>query len=253
MTPVAGRSASTVRLRRLLSGPGAAPDDPVTAPGAQRGPGPSQDRCELCAEPLPGEHRHLADLAVRELLCVCRACSVLFDHGAAGGGHYRLVPDRRRYVADFDLDDDRWQGLGVPVGLAFFFRDSSAGRVVGFYPSPAGAVEAELDLSVWDDVERRNPVLGDLQTDVEALLVRRAADERQHWLAPIDRCYALVALVRAHWVGFTGGDTVWGEIDTFLRGLGHGADLVGRDGTRLGRLPAARTSTVRRLEEAPGR
>lgn len=242
---MAARGASTARIRRFRTAPGAAPGGGTASADAQAG----REGCELCAEPLPGEHRHLADLSARELLCVCRACALLFDHGAAGGRHYRLVPDRRRYVPDFDLDDDRWHGLGVPVGLAFFFRDSSAGRVVGFYPSAAGPVEADLDLSVWAEVERRNPVLDDLQDDVEALLVRRDGSERQHWLAPIDRCYALVALVRTHWEGFTGGDTVWAEIDSFLRVLGHGADLVGSDGTRIGRLPTARMSTVPGPEE----
>jgi len=49
------------------------------------------ERCELCAAPIAPEHRHLLDLDSRELLCACRACTVLFDRDAAGGRHYRLV------------------------------------------------------------------------------------------------------------------------------------------------------------------
>src|SRR5688500_20289000 len=90
------------------------------------------ERCELCGAPLPGGHRHLMDLRSRELLCACRACTVLFDDGgaqAAGGGHFRLVPDRRLRLEDFVLDDLMWEELRLPVDIAFFFRSSAAGRV----------------------------------------------------------------------------------------------------------------------------
>ena len=52
-----------------------------------------QEQCELCGEPLPPTHRHLLDLESRELMCACRACTVLFDRREAGGSHFRLVPD----------------------------------------------------------------------------------------------------------------------------------------------------------------
>ncbi len=97
------------------------------------------EQCELCAAPLSDEHRHVLDLRERRPLCVCRACSILFDRDGAGGGHYRLIPDRCRLVADFDLDDAFWLALHIPVDMAFFFESSAAGRVVAFYPSPMGA------------------------------------------------------------------------------------------------------------------
>ena len=62
---------------------------------AQREPETLAERCEMCGEPMPSEHRHLLELDSREVRCACRACAVLFDHRAAGGGHYRLIPDRR--------------------------------------------------------------------------------------------------------------------------------------------------------------
>ncbi len=51
-----------------------------------------KERCELCSEVIPSEHRHLLDLSSRTLTCVCDACSVLFGDAGAGGRKYRLVP-----------------------------------------------------------------------------------------------------------------------------------------------------------------
>ena len=41
------------------------------------------EHCEMCSAPIAPEHRHLLDVDARELLCVCRACAVLFDRPAA--------------------------------------------------------------------------------------------------------------------------------------------------------------------------
>jgi len=201
---------------------------------AQRPPAPAaideEERCELCGEQIPSRHRHLLDLDRHHLLCACRACSVLFDQRAAGGKHYRLIPDRSRAIADFDLDDLRWQSLRIPVEMAFFFRSSSADRVVAFYPGPMGATESQLGLEAWTELEARNPVLSTLEPDVEALLVHRAKGARQHWLVPVDRCYALVGIIRTSWKGLGGGDEVWTEIDAFFADLRRGAKIVSRDG-----------------------
>jgi hypothetical protein len=177
------------------------------------------ERCELCGDPIPPEHRHLLDLTNRELMCACRACKILFDQGAAGGGHYRLVPDRRLLVGDFELDDAAWAELRIPVDMAFFFRRSDAGRVVAYYPSPAGPTESLLELDAWDELERANPVLRTLEPDVEALLVNRSRGARQYLLVPIEDCYALVGLIRTRWRGLTGGREVWEEIESFFEGL----------------------------------
>jgi hypothetical protein len=208
------------RLRRLA----AHPSGERAAPAA--GPEEAEERCELCAEPISPDHRHLLDLDRQRLLCACRACSLLFDHRAAGGGHYRLVPDRVRLVSDFDLDDALWEGLRLPVDIAFFFRSTPAGRVVAFYPSPLGATESLLELEAWQELEERNPVLGEVEPDVEALLVNRARETREHWLVPVDRCYALVGLIRTRWKGLSGGAEVWAEIDAFFDELGRRAERV---------------------------
>jgi hypothetical protein len=177
------------------------------------------ERCELCGEPIPPDHRHLLDLTSRELMCACRACKILFDKGAAGGGHFTLVPDRRLSLPDFELDDVSWEELRIPVEMAFFFHHTGEGRVVAFYPSPAGPTESLLELDAWDEIERANPVLRTLQPDVEALLVNRARGARQYFVVPIEDCYALVGLIRTRWRGLTGGQEVWEEIGRFFERL----------------------------------
>jgi uncharacterized protein DUF5947 len=177
------------------------------------------ERCELCGEAIAPEHRHLLDLTRRELMCACRACSLLFDRKAAGAGHYRLIPDRRLRIEDFELDDVAWEELRIPVDMAFFFHASEQKRVMAFYPGPMGATESLLGLEAWQALEAANPVLRDMEPDVEALLVNRARGARQQWIVPIDACYALVGVIRTRWKGLTGGSEVWKEIGAFFEDL----------------------------------
>jgi len=185
------------------------------------------ERCDLCGAPIAAAHRHLLDVPARELMCACRACAVLFDRGVAGGGHYRLVPDRRLRVEDFALDDVAWADLRLPVDLAFFVRDTAAGRVRAYYPGPMGATESLLGLDTWAQLEAANPVLATLEPDVEALLVDRAQGARHHLIVPIEDCFALVGLIRMHWKGLTGGREVWTEIAGFFEGLDRRARPAG--------------------------
>jgi hypothetical protein len=177
------------------------------------------ERCDLCAAPIPAEHRHLLRLADRELMCACTPCSLLFYDDVATNGRYRLVPDRRLRLDGFVLDDVMWEELRLPVDMAFFFRDTAAERVSAFYPSPMGPTESLLPLEAWQDLEAANPVLATLAPDVEALLVNRARGARQHFLVGVDECYALVAVIRTRWRGFTGGKEVWEAIRAFYADL----------------------------------
>jgi len=206
------------RLGRLAQQPRRPTDSPAGA-----APAGEEERCELCDAPLQPGHRHLLDLDKRTLLCACRACATLFDRHAAGSGHYRLLPDRRLALEDFDLDDAVWEQLQIPVEMAFFFRNSALDRVVAFYPSPMGATESRLELGAWREIERANPALQTMEEDVEALLINRARGRRGQWLVPIDDCYRLVAVIRTRWRGFTGGKEVWTEIDSFFEQLARRA------------------------------
>lgn len=186
-------------------------------------------RCELCAAPIPAEHRHLFEPAVREPRCACRPCALLFDHPPAAEDRYRLVPDRRWYLKDFALDDATWEALEIPVQMAFAWRDSSEGRTVIRYPGPAGAVEAATAPDAWASVEAANPVLRHLAPDVEALLVNRTGGARDHWLVPIDDCFTLVAVLRSRWKGLAGGQDVWNEVGAFFTELRRRAKPVPAD------------------------
>ena len=186
------------------------------------------EHCDLCGEPIPPEHRHLLEVSTREMMCACRPCSILFDREAASEGRYRLVPDRRLFLEDFEMSDAQWESLRIPVDMAFFFYSTPAERVVAFYPSPMGPTESLLKLSAWEELERRNPVLGAMDRDVEALLVNRVRGAREHFLVSIDECYSLVGLIRTRWRGLSGGREVWEEIGRFFEELRERSKSAGR-------------------------
>jgi len=175
------------------------------------------ERCELCGLALPAEHPHLVELSKQRLACACAACAILFDNQS--GARYRRVPRRVRYLADFRLDEVQWDGLKLPINLAFFFNSGAAGKMLVYYPSPAGPTESLLDFESWAEIERANPVLIEMEPDVEALLVNRIGEAREYYLAPIDECYKLIGLIRSNWRGLSGGTEVWAEIERFFASL----------------------------------
>lgn len=190
----------------------------------------AQESCDLCGEPIATEHRHLLNLENREMLCACRACAVLFDSSAAGGSVRKLIPTRYRYLPDFRMSDAQWESLSVPVHMAFFVRNTAAQRVLALYPSPAGPTESLLTLETWEELERQNAVLRNMEPDVEALLLNRIRDTRDYYIVPIDECYKLVGIIRTYWKGLSGGPEVKLEIDRFFAllkqraGAGRGRD-----------------------------
>jgi hypothetical protein len=194
-----------------------------------RKPRPAE-RCELCGAGLEHEHSHLIEPATRKLLCACDACALLFD--GRTDARYKRVPRRAQLLESFQLTDAQWDDLLIPINMAFFFvsnvnpggKPSANERVVALYPSPAGAVESLLSLDAWNEIVKSNPVLHTLQAEVEALLINRIAYSRdagkaEYFIAPMDECYKLVGLIRAHWKGLSGGAEVWQEIARFFSEL----------------------------------
>jgi|SRR5579863_229082 len=177
------------------------------------------EHCELCSEIIPSAHNHLLDLSSRALVCTCQACSILFSNEGAGGRKYRLVPRRYLSLVDFHMTDLQWDELMIPVNMAFFFRSSGSKHVMAFYPSPAGATESLLDLEGWELLTSSNPVLHELEPDVEALLINRVKNAREHYIVPIDACYQLVGLIRMYWKGLSGGTEIWEAIDRFFEDI----------------------------------
>src|SRR5579871_5535202 len=124
--------------------------------------------CEFCSQPLSEVHRHLLELATRKIVCACDACALRFDNVI---GRWKLIPRDSQLLSGFQLTDAQWEGLSLPIGLAFFVKGASGGKVVAMYPSPAGATESLVPISSWAVIVENNPVLAEMQPDVEALLV----------------------------------------------------------------------------------
>ncbi|BBX26161.1 DUF5947 family protein [Mycolicibacterium alvei] len=195
-------------------------------------PGPRRDgqSCEMCAEPIAEPHQHVVNVVGRQLMCVCRGCYLLFTDSHAQL-RYRAVGDRYLSFPGFALDRRAWEALQIPVGLAFFFRNSALSRVVAFYPGPAGATESELPLDGWATIRRSDPRVDLIAEDTEALLVRIGDDETGPptcHVVPIDTCYEFVGRLRMLWRGFDGGQDVRNYVDGFFDRLADRSKPVTR-------------------------
>jgi hypothetical protein len=209
---------------------------------------PVEERCELCGNLIPPEHRHLVNLETRSLMCACRPCGLLFTKSGAAGGKFRAVPERYLRARGLVLTEAQWENLQIPVNIAFFFYNSTLRQTAAFYPSPAGATESLLPLETWEELARSNPILASLEPDVEALLVYKQregspngeneetakfATKFQCYVVPIDACYELVGRIRKRWKGFEGGEEAWQEIDAFFASVreksGESGDIAPAD------------------------
>lgn len=176
------------------------------------------ERCEMCAAPISETHQHVVNLESRRLMCTCRGCYLLFTAEQAEL-RYRSVPDRYLSFPGFSLGAAEWDDLQIPVGLAFLFQNSVQGRVIAFYPGPAGATESELSLEAWEAIVSRDRRLSQLRPDVEALLLRGPGDQAtgfDAYVVPIDTCYELVGRLRSLWRGFDGGREARASIEDFF-------------------------------------
>ena len=173
-------------------------------------------------------HRHLLELATRKIFCSCDACALRFQ--GVIGGRFKLIPRDTRALPGLQISDPQWEGLALPINLAFFFFSTPAQKMTALYPSPAGATESLLPLETWSILVSANPVLGTIEPDVEAFLVNRVGASRDYLIAPIDVCYELAGLLRMHWRGLSGGDEVWRKIDEFFSRLGNNAAPAPQNG-----------------------
>lgn len=190
MSSARGAVAGLRRFRQVSAGPSRS--EPLARTG---------ERCDLCGTSLPEDHRHLLQLEERRIDCACEACFAL----RSGDPEYRPTGTRVVWLDGLELSDELWASFQIPIGLAFIMRSSGVDRVAALYPSPAGATECELYLESWNELCAANPVLEDLETDGEALIVNRLAEPPQYAIAPIDDCYRLVGLVKTRWEGISGG------------------------------------------------
>jgi hypothetical protein len=188
---------------------------------------PVVERCELCSKEIGAIHDHLFEPVRRNLVCSCEGCALLFT--AQADTKFRQVPKLARYLPGFQLADAQWNGLLIPIEMAFFFYSTPLERMVAFYPSPAGATESLLALDTWDEVVASNSILKQMRPDVEALLVNRVGASHgvaaEYYIVPIDECYKLVGVIRLHWHGLSGGTEMWREIGKFFAELKQKASV----------------------------
>jgi hypothetical protein len=204
----ARRRADLVSGLRGLARPGYATPRP-------RASAADGEVCDLCGIGIAADHRHLLHLVERRIVCACEACWAM----RSGEGDYRPTGNRTLWLPDLNLPDDVWAGFQIPIGLAFFMNSTVTGCVVAMYPSPAGATESELHFESWNRMIELNPVVGELEADIEGLIVNRLSDPPMHAIAPIDRCYALTGAVKATWEGISGGTGVEGAVTRFFAEL----------------------------------
>lgn len=175
-------------------------------------PAPEVELCDLCRTTVPPDHRHMLNTYERQIVCVCESCWAL----RSGDAEFRPTGTRTLWLEDFELPEEIWAQFRIPIGLAFFMHSSVTDCVVALYPSPAGATESELHFESWNRLAAINPVLRDLEPDAEALIVNRMGDPPMFAIAPIDRCYMLVGLVKASWEGISGGSGVERAIERYF-------------------------------------
>ena len=174
-------------------------------------------RCELCSLPLAEMHRHLFEVASKEVVCSCDGCAYTFQ--GVAGSRYKPVPRDCRALDAAAASQFPWEQLSLPINLAFFVRGGDSGTVSGYYPSPGGVTKSALPFDALDDIFDSAGISETLEDDVEALLVNRLTQKTEAFIVPIDRCYELAGLIRLHWRGFSGGEDMRLEMEAFFNGI----------------------------------
>ncbi|HEY1987701.1 MAG TPA: DUF5947 family protein [Terracidiphilus sp.] len=177
---------------------------------------PQVERCELCSAPLEPLHQHLLDRKSKQIACACAACSILFCDQDCG--KFLRVPREVLQLHDFAFTDLQWEEMMLPINLAFFYRNEE-GCMTAIYPSPAGAIESQINFERWNEQWRAHRRLIAMQPEVEALIVNRVGTEPMYFVAPIDECYRLTGVIRTRWRGLSGGTDVWVAITEFFQDL----------------------------------
>jgi hypothetical protein len=173
------------------------------------------ETCDFCARSLPPAHKHLIEPTTRQFYCACDPCALKLE----SDGRFRAVSPKTEQLRRFHLTDPTWEAMQLPIDIVFFFLNGEYLRPTAIYPSPAGGMESALSVQAWTSLIEANPSLADMEPDVEALLVNRTKSARDYYRVSIDRCYALIGLIRTQWRGLSGGAEVWDGIRDFFAEL----------------------------------
>ena len=207
-----------------MSSSGRLPSTLVAGLGRLARPEPveEQEKCEVCGSSIAVDHRHLLELGERRILCSCEPCIAM----RSGLENYCPVGTRFVWLENVEFPNELWAAFQLPIGLAFFFRSTGVNAVVALYPSPAGATESELHLESWEKLVGLNPILENLESDSEALVVNRMGEAHQHAIVPIDECYRLVGLIKSTWEGISGGSAIEKSVPKFFEYVRHKAGVA---------------------------
>ena len=198
--------------------PRRSPADVDSSPVRAETARPPVEHCELCGLALAAEHAHLLEPASRQLLCSCEPCAILFS--GRQGGRYRRVPREIELLPDFRLSDEQWEDLHLPDQPDLLRREHAGRAGPRPLPEPGRRHRVAPDArGLAGPAWTRTRCSCELEPDVEALLVNRVRPSAVYYRAPIDECYKLVGLIRAHWRGLSGGTEVWEEVARFFTSL----------------------------------
>lgn len=178
------------------------------------------ETCDFCAQRLPPAHKHLIEPATRQFYCACDPCALKLESDA----RFRAVSPKTERLRRFHLSDPTWEMMQLPIDIVFFFLSGEYLRPTAIYPSPAGGMESALSIEAWTSLLEANPSLADMKPDVEALLINRTKSARDYYRVSIDRCYALIGLIRTQWRGLSGGADVWDGVRDFFASLDASAE-----------------------------
>ena len=130
---------------------------PVAALRRYTRPRSAIERCDLCSVGLDPVHRHLLEVATRKIFCACDGCALRFE--GVIGGRFKLIPRDARALRGLRVSEAQWEGLALPINLAFFFFSTPAGKMTAleegevpllflfsgtvFYPARDGRLQAQ--------------------------------------------------------------------------------------------------------------
>jgi hypothetical protein len=75
------------------------------------------ERCELCSAELGPVHRHLLEMAKRQVVCACDPCALRF-HDVVDG-RFKLIPRDARALLGFRLTDAQWERTRFTFGRVY--------------------------------------------------------------------------------------------------------------------------------------
>lgn len=182
----------------------------------------AENACAFCQSSTAAHYRHLLDVPSRKILCACQQCA---SHVEPLEENFKLIPTTARRLSDFQMTDYQWDGLSLPINLAFFYRDNLSGEMAVVYPQPDGLVKDTLSNAQWAVLEEENPALAEMQADIEALLVNRVGFARDYFIAPVDQCHELADRLLLRWRQGPDGEQAWGEIHEFFTALRKEAEI----------------------------